>query len=80
WELWTTGKNSFSSDTKATFNFEENGDTKTLKINGVLPNKTPYVQTISLRKGIKRIDFKTELVGYKGKDELFVVNFPLNLT
>ena len=80
WELWTTGKKSFSSETKATFSFEENGEIKTYKIDGVLPNKTAYRQTISLRKGVKRIDFKTELVGYKGKDELFVVNFPLNLT
>jgi alpha-mannosidase len=80
WEMWTTGKKSFSGETKAIFSFEENGDTKTYKIQGVLPNKTPFVQTISLHRGVKRIDFKTELVGYKGKDELFVVNFPLNLT
>jgi alpha-mannosidase len=79
WEMWTTGKKSFSSDTKATFSFDENGGTKTYKIWGTLPNKTPFVQTISLSRGVKRIDFKTELVGYKGKDELFVVNFPLNL-
>ncbi len=39
-----------------------------------------YRQTISLHKGVKRIDFKTELIDYKGKDELFVVNFPLNLS
>jgi alpha-mannosidase len=80
WEMWTTGKKSFSGETQATFSFEENGDTKTYKILGKLANNTPYVQTISLQKGVKRIDFQTELVGYRGKDELFVVNFPLNLT
>ncbi len=79
WEFWTTGKKSFSSEQKATFSYEQNGETQTYKINGVLPNKTAYQQTISLHKNIKRIDFKTELIDYKGKDELFVVNFPLNL-
>ncbi|MDQ3133084.1 MAG: glycosyl hydrolase-related protein, partial [Acidobacteriota bacterium] len=80
WEFWTTGKKSFSGEQKATFSYERNGATQIYKIWGVLPNQTKYVQTISLCDGIKRIDFKTELIGYKGKDELFVVNFPLNLT
>lgn len=80
WELWTTGKKSFSSETKAAFAFERNGDAQILKVKGVLPNKTAYVQTITLRKGIRRIDFKTELIDYKGQDELFVINFPLALT
>lgn len=80
WELWTTGKKTFSSETKATFTSGNIGNTQVLKINGILPNKTAFVQTITLYKGVKRIDFKTELIDYKGKDELFVVNFPLNLT
>jgi hypothetical protein len=80
WEMWTTGKKAFSSDTKATLTYEQNGETQTYKILGVLPNKTRYVQTITLRNGIKRIDFKTELIDYKGYNELFTVNFPLNLT
>ncbi|MDQ3043226.1 MAG: hypothetical protein M3R11_12760, partial [Acidobacteriota bacterium] len=80
WEFWTTGGKSFSSETKATFGYERNGETQTYKISGTLPNQTAYIQTISLHKNIKRIDFKTELVDYTGKDELFVVNFPLNLT
>jgi alpha-mannosidase len=80
WEMWTTGKKAFSSDTKATLTYEQNGETQTYKILGVLPNKTRYVQTITLRNGIKRIDFKTDLVDYKGYNELFTVNFPLNLT
>ncbi|MBA3691851.1 MAG: hypothetical protein H0W77_00100 [Acidobacteria bacterium] len=80
WEFWTTGKKSFSSETTAEVNVNQDGDLQILKIKGVLPNKTGYAQTISLHKGVKRIDFKTELIDYKGKDELFVVNFPLNLT
>lgn len=80
WELWTTGKKSFSSETKATFSFERSGAARVLKISGVLPNQTKYVQTISLHDRVKRIDFVTELVDYKGRDELFVVNFPLNLS
>jgi alpha-mannosidase len=80
WEFWTTGKKNFSTEVKTTLIQENNGATKSIYIQGVLPNKTSFRQTISLHNGIKRIDFKTELIDYTGKDELFVVNFPLNLT
>ena len=80
WEMWTTGKKSFSGETTATFSYERGGGTQTYKVLGTLRNKTRYVQTISLHDGIKRIDFKTELIGYKGYNELITVNFPLNLS
>lgn len=79
WELWTTGEKSFSSEKKSTVSVEQDGSSQSLKISGLLPNKTGYLQTITLYKGVKRIDFKTEIIDYKGKNELFVVNFPLNL-
>ncbi len=81
WEFWTTGEKKFSTEKKArivSHPLANNG--KAIVIEGELPNMGKYRQTIALHKGIKRIDFKTELVNYKGKDELFVVNFPLNLT
>lgn len=80
WELWTTGEKKLSTEKPAQVLPRQFNDAQTLTITGELPNMQKFVQTISLHKGVKRIDFKTELVGYKGKDELFVVNFPLNLT
>jgi alpha-mannosidase len=80
WEMWTTGEKKFSTEKAAQVVQRQFNDSQTLTIDGELPNMQKFVQTISLHKNVKRIDFKTELVGYKDKDELFVVNFPLNLT
>ena len=80
WEMWTTGKKAFSGEVKASIAFERDGENQTLTIRGVLPNKTSYLQTITLRDGIKRIDFKTDFLDYTGYNELFTVNFPLNLS
>ncbi len=81
WEFWTTGEKKFSTEIKArVVSHPLANDGKAIVIEGELPNMEKYRQIISLHKNIKRIDFKTELIDYKGKDELFVVNFPLNLT
>ncbi len=81
WEFWTTGEKRFSTEkTAKVVSHPLANDGKAIVIEGEMPNMQKFVQTIELHKGIKRIDFKTELVDYKGKDELFVVNFPLNLT
>ena len=80
WELWTTGEKQFSSSNKASVTEVIDGPTKEYIVEGTLPNSVKYRQTISLRDGVKRIDFKTELVDYKGRDELFTVNFPLNVS
>ncbi|HZH33606.1 MAG TPA: glycoside hydrolase family 38 C-terminal domain-containing protein, partial [Pyrinomonadaceae bacterium] len=80
WEFWTTGEKIFSTSKPAKVSGDINAASSKLLIFGEMPNMQKFVQTIELHKGIKRIDFKTELVDYTGKDELFVVNFPLNLT
>ncbi|MBK8813253.1 MAG: hypothetical protein IPN69_21350 [Acidobacteria bacterium] len=80
WELWTTGQKRFSSETPAAVKMTRDAIGSSLEIDGTLPNMKAFRQTIILRNGIKRIDFKTELIDYKGKDELFTVNFPLNLS
>ncbi|MCU1290813.1 MAG: Alpha-mannosidase, partial [Acidobacteria bacterium] len=79
WEFWTTGEKKFSTEKAAKVLSYQRADTQTLAITGEMPNMQRFTQTIELHKGVKRIDFETELAGYKGKDELFVVNFPLNL-
>ncbi|MDQ3179753.1 MAG: hypothetical protein M3Q33_04460 [Acidobacteriota bacterium] len=79
WEFWTTGEKRFSAEKPATVISYKRGGTETLAITGELPNMSKFTQLIELHGGIKRIDFKTKLIDYKGKAELFVVNFPLNL-
>jgi alpha-mannosidase len=76
WEMWTTGEKKFSTEKPAKVIFANNNE---IILEGELPNMQKFRQTITLRNGIKRIEFKTELVDYKGYNELFTVNFPLNL-
>ncbi len=80
WEMWTTGEKKFSTEKNAKVSRNERGVSKNLIIEGELPNMQKFRQTITLHNSIKRIDFKTELIDYKGFSELFTVNFPLNLT
>lgn len=80
WEMWTTGDKTFSTSKPAKTVAYERGQTQTIAVTGELPNTQKFVQIIELHKGVKRIDFKTELVDYKGYNELFTVNFPLNLS
>jgi alpha-mannosidase len=77
WEMWTTGEKKFSTEKPAKIISLNNNE---IILEGELPNMQKFRQTITLRNGIKRIDFKTELVDYKGYNELFTVNFPLNLS
>ncbi len=76
WEMWTTGEKKFSTEKPAKVISANNSE---IILEGELPNMQKFRQTITLRTGIKRIDFKTELIDYKGYNELFTVNFPLNL-
>jgi alpha-mannosidase len=77
WEMWTTGEKKFSTEKPAKIISANNNE---IILEGELPNMQKFRQKITLRTGIKRIDFKTELIDYKGYNELFTVNFPLNLT
>jgi alpha-mannosidase len=77
WEMWTTGEKKFSTEKPAKIISANNSE---IILEGELPNMQKFRQTITLRTGIKRIDFKTELFDYKGFNELFTVNFPLNLS
>ncbi|HXG85583.1 MAG TPA: glycoside hydrolase family 38 C-terminal domain-containing protein, partial [Pyrinomonadaceae bacterium] len=81
WEFWTTGDKKFSTEKKArVVSHPLANDGKAIVIEGELANMRKYRQTISLHKGVKRIDFETELIDYAGAGELFVINFPLNLS
>ncbi|MER3426796.1 MAG: hypothetical protein C4334_01660 [Pyrinomonas sp.] len=80
WEFWTTGKRRFSTAQPARVAVRREGPTQRIVVEGVLPAMRSYRQTIELHDGIARIDFRTELIEYNGKNELFVINFPLALT
>ncbi|CAN5536415.1 hypothetical protein BH10ACI2_BH10ACI2_10350 [soil metagenome] len=75
--MWTTGGKTFSPEKPAKV---VTSTANELVVEGDLPNMQKFRQTITLRGGVKRIDFKTELIDYKGYNELFTINFPLNLT
>lgn len=79
WELWTTGERRFSSATEAQVSAEIGGSTQRLIVTGQLPAGPKYRQVIELHEGVRRVDCRTELLNYQGRDELFTVNFPLNL-
>lgn len=80
WELWTTGKKRFSSEAAARVSMTRDALGSRLEIAGSMPGMKGFRQTITLRDGVRRIDFKTEFIDYRGKDELYNVIFPLNLT
>jgi alpha-mannosidase len=79
WEFWTTGEKRFSTGAPAQVTNEQSGGAQRLVISGAIPKGPKFRQTIELRQGIRRVDFRTELQDYRGRDELFTVNFPLNL-
>lgn len=80
WEFWTTGARHFSTGAPARVSITNEGATHRLLIEGHLPNVRGFRQTIELYDRVKRINFRTELIDYRGANELFVVNFPLLLT
>jgi alpha-mannosidase len=80
WELWTTGEKKFSSESPAKVTIVRDDVGSRLVVEGSLPNMKGFRQTITLRAGVRRIDFKTELIDYKGRDELFNIIFPLDLS
>ncbi len=79
WEFWTTGERRFSSGQAAQVTNENSGGARRLVIAGELPKGPKFRQIIELHEGLRRVDFRTELLDYRGRDELFAINFPLNL-
>ena len=79
WEFWTTGERRFSTGAPAQVSSKNAGGVSRLAVTGQLPAGPRFRQLIELHEGVRRVDFRTELLDYRGRNELFAVNFPLNL-
>lgn len=95
WRFLTTGKKFFSKDYPAEVEVYESPFYQKLVINGDMLRMKKRVQEITLYKGLKRIDFRTYFVDYKGLEgeniiendkrprrtdrDFYVVSFPANL-
>ena len=96
WRLLTTGEKAFSADYPATVKTYSSPLYEKIVVTGDMPGMKKRVQEITLYKGVKRIDFRTYLVDYKGMNgkniiedekselrnerDLYVVRFPAELT
>ncbi len=78
WEVWTTGKKTFSRNEKAKVEVLRGSVCLKLIIRAKGANYSRY-QEIILYHGMRRIDFMTSLQDYKGKDEIFTVTFPVQV-
>lgn len=79
WEIFTTGTKYLSREYAASVQVKSGPAASQIAITGELKDCKQRYQSITLYKGVKRIDFQTRLDGYKGQHHLHVVSFPQNL-
>ncbi len=79
WELYTTGEMMFSDRFPVDVSVQECGPTSRIRVTGRVGEHCEVVREIVLRKGLKMIDFRTEIRDYRGKDDLFVALFPTDI-
>ncbi len=78
-EIYTTGQKLFSSDFPAVVHREQNCVFSRLIVETKLDIIAKVRQTITLYKGIDRIDFQTVIEDYQSRDDLFCVTFPIDI-
>lgn len=78
-EFYTSGEKAFSSDFPARVRADIGAVSQTLTVEGHIGTLCRTRQTVTLTKGVKRIDFRTEILNYSKKDHLFTVTFPVNV-
>jgi len=79
WEVYTTGERMFSGSYPAKVTVSRCGGTQRIRARSALGERCEIVRDIMLQDGLKRIDFRTEILGYDGEDDLFVVLFPTQI-
>jgi len=79
WELYTTGETMFSAAFPAEVSVQECGPASRIQVAGRLGEYCELLRQIVLRKGLKSIEFTTEIRDYRGRDDLFVALFPTSL-
>lgn len=77
WECYTLGPKWLSRDYAANVQAVEGVVQSRLVIRGEM-RSCEREQTVTLTKGVRRIDFATQIQRYRGENELFVVTFPVN--
>ena len=80
WEYFTTGEKLFASDAPARVERREGPLSSRLIVSSPLGAIASRRQEIVLRKGIPRIDLRTEILDYREPNNLFVVLFPTSLS
>jgi alpha-mannosidase len=79
WTVFTTGEQAFSKDAPARVWVERGPAMERIIVEGNAANCADRRQEIALYPGVRRIDFMTELRGYRGEHQLFAVVFPFAL-
>ncbi|MEI6500052.1 MAG: glycoside hydrolase family 38 C-terminal domain-containing protein, partial [Armatimonadota bacterium] len=78
WELHTSGGQVFSRDFPAEIELREGPVSSTLTIRGPFKD-CRRVQTVTLYRGVPRVECTTEIAQYNGREDLFAVTFPVAL-
>lgn len=82
WEIYTIGGNKYTSENPAAVRIDE-GTVSTRIVVRAKVGDTETERHIILYKDVRRIDFETYLIDYKGSNsmdnELFVVTFPVDV-
>lgn len=79
WTVFTTGEQAFTKDGTARLWVERGPAMQRIIAEGDAPDCAGRRQEIALYPGVPRIDFITDLRGYRGEHQLFVATFPLSL-
>jgi len=79
WELFTTGEMVRASERPARVTVVEGPVFSQIRVRGELPGRCGVVQEITLYRGLRRVDLRTELEHYQGLHELLALAFPLAL-
>ncbi len=75
--VFTTGEQAFSKDDHARVWVERGPVMERILVQGAAADCAARRQEIAVYRGLRRIDFTTELCGYRGQHQLFAAAFPL---
>ncbi len=79
WEFHTTGEKTFSRDYPVDVTVQKSGPTMRILVRGRLGETCDLVREIWLRRGMRRVDLRTEIRHYSGQDDLLAVLFPIQV-
>ena len=77
WELFTTGEEVRGSGQPAELSVLQGPVFSQIRVRSELPDRCGLLQEITLYRGMRRVDLRTSLGGYRGQHELLALSFPL---